>query len=508
MGRLCRGLMGALGARDRVLWACCVLAACLPCCTSEAAAASPAFAQVAGSPFAKAGASTEAFSPDGRLLAAGVSIFSVSSNGVLAPAPGPAVQNAGTVESSTFSPDGRFLAAAELSGGTVSLFSVSSAGVLSPVSGSPFATGSQPESVAFSPDGRLLAVANFGSASVSLFSVSSAGVLSLVSGSPFATAPNPASVAFSSAGLLAVANYGAGAVSVYSASATTGLTPMSGSPFATRDGAGSIPPNTPSDHQEALAFNPSGSRLALANSVAGNVRLFSVSSAGTLSQLSGSPIASGDASAVAFSSTGLLAFSIFGAPPTGPASGGQPGLVDVDFLSPTGMLSPVSGSPFQTGARPDSVAFSPNGQLLVTGNYFDGSASVFAASSSTVTPSATRPVITGTPKAGAALSCSTGADATSYRWSRDRTPVIGATAATYKVHRLDEGNTLTCSVTPAGSHSRQTSKGLSVPVPHVARCPAATGIISGPTVGPIKLGLTREQERRELRGSSVRASRY
>ena len=503
MGGVFGRLMGALGRVGRVIGAACVLAFCLLCCASSAAGASPAFERVVGSPFAGAGGSTEAFSPDGRLLAAGVSIFLVSANGTLTPAPGPGIPNTDTVESSTFSPNGHFLAAADLNRDAVSMFVVSSAVVLSVVPGSPFVTGSQPESVAFSPDGSLLAVANFGSGSVSLFSVSSTGALSPVTGSPFATGAGPASVAFDSAGLLAVANYGAGTVSVYSASATNGLTPVPGSPFATGDGAGSMPPNTPSDHQEAVAFDASSDLLALANSVAGNVRLFSVSPSGALLQLAGSPIASGGGapSAVAFSSTGLLAFTPYGAPPTGPASGSFPGYLYVYSFSPTGTPSPVAGSPFQTGPRPDAVAFSPDGHLLVTGNYYDGSASVF---SDSIPP----PAITGTPKPGSTLACSTGAAATSYQWSRNGTPIIGAINATYKVHKLDEGNTLTCTATDAVGQWSETSKGIGVPVPHVAGCPAATGTFSPSGVGPTRLGLTAEQERRELRRSSVRTHGY
>jgi DNA-binding beta-propeller fold protein YncE len=42
------------------------------------------------------------------------------------------------------------------------------------------------------------------------------------------------------------------------------------------------------------------------------------------------------------------------------------------------LLTPVNGSPFPTGGDPDGVAFSPNGSLLATANWADGTDSVFA----------------------------------------------------------------------------------------------------------------------------------
>jgi WD40 repeat protein len=179
--------MRAVRGFDRVTRVFCVLACCLFVWIPNAAAASPAFEQVAGSPFAGAGGSSDVFSPDGRLLAAGVSVFLVSPIGTLARAPGRAVQDQDSVRASAFSPDGSLLAAADFHSGAVSIFTVSSAGVLLAVPASPFATGSQPESLAFSPDGSLLAVANSGSGSVSLFAESPTGALSPVTGSPFST---------------------------------------------------------------------------------------------------------------------------------------------------------------------------------------------------------------------------------------------------------------------------------------------------------------------------------
>jgi hypothetical protein len=125
------------------------------------------------------------------------------------------------------------------------------------------------------------------------------------------------------------------------------------------------------------------------------------------------------------------------------------------------------------------------------------------------------PAITGTAKSGDELTCGTGTwangpSAYRYQWFRDGTPIQGATAATYTVQKLDEGTTLTCEVTAsnlAGSASA-TSAGLKIPVPVVPRCPAATGSLSGTTLGLIKLGMTRKQVTHEYTHSSSRGFPY
>ena len=154
-----------------------------------------ALTPVAGSPFStgpRSGAESVAFSPDGRLLATAnltagtLSVFSLNpSIGTLTRVVGSPFRDpraglgAGSgVGSVAFSPDGRLLAAGnttEVSGSrpvhSVSVFSVNpSTGALSPIAGSPFSTPSGVWGVAFSPVGSLLATANISVSSVSMFS--------------------------------------------------------------------------------------------------------------------------------------------------------------------------------------------------------------------------------------------------------------------------------------------------------------------------------------------------
>jgi hypothetical protein len=126
------------------------------------------------------------------------------------------------------------------------------------------------------------------------------------------------------------------------------------------------------------------------------------------------------------------------------------------------------------------------------------------------------PAITGSAKAGATLSCSTGTWANgptsfAYQWSRNRTPIAGATSHTYKVQNSDEQLTITCTVTAAnaaGAGTPATSKGVTIPVPFVKGCPRATGKLGGTTLGLVTLGMTRAQARHAYNHSSDRRKQF
>jgi hypothetical protein len=126
-----------------------------------------------------------------------------------------------------------------------------------------------------------------------------------------------------------------------------------------------------------------------------------------------------------------------------------------------------------------------------------------------------RPVISGTPRAGTTLSCSVGgwsnpATTFSYRWYRNGTLLAGFTGSTYTLGTLDEGTTIACVVTasnPGGSASAQ-SKTVKVPVPYVAHCPAATGTMTGTTIGQAQLGMTRARARYLYRQHTNRGKQY
>lgn len=126
------------------------------------------------------------------------------------------------------------------------------------------------------------------------------------------------------------------------------------------------------------------------------------------------------------------------------------------------------------------------------------------------------PAISGAaPAVGRQLTCPTGSwsdtpTGFAYSWARDGTPVAGATAAGYTIHRLDLGSTLTCTVTAsnaAGAGEPATSKRFAVAVTPAAHCPTASGGITDTAIGRARLELNRAQERGSLSRSAVRRRR-
>ena len=209
----------------------------------------------------------------------------------------------------------------------------------------------------------------------------------------------------------------------------------------------------------------------------------------------------GTPTAVQLSCTvGALTYSAPGAPSHGSLSG---------FNAATGM---VTYTPAAGYAGQDSFTYSA---LNDTGA--SNTAKVTVTVAATVRPVSTAPpTISGTPTAGTTLHCSPGAwtnDPTSYayQWSRDGTPIAGATTDTYTVQTGDEGLTITCAVAAinaGGVGTPATSKGAPVAVPYVPRCPAATGKLSGGTLGLVRLGMTRAQAQKAFTHSSDRGKRY
>jgi hypothetical protein len=126
------------------------------------------------------------------------------------------------------------------------------------------------------------------------------------------------------------------------------------------------------------------------------------------------------------------------------------------------------------------------------------------------------PAIAGKAQHGSTLTCGSGTWSGSptgftYRWTRDGTPIIGATAPTYKVQTADEGSTLTCTVTATnagGPGAAVTSRSVKIPIPFVLHCPPATGELSGMVLGHLRLGMTRAQTHRAYPKSSSRNQRY
>jgi hypothetical protein len=121
------------------------------------------------------------------------------------------------------------------------------------------------------------------------------------------------------------------------------------------------------------------------------------------------------------------------------------------------------------------------------------------------------PAISGSPAPGDTLTCAHGTWSNAptgytYVWNRDSKPIGGAAGPSYVVQVADETRSLTCTVTAAnaaGQSAPATSAAVRVVVPGTLGCPKPSGSISGRSLGPLKLGITRVGARRTLRRFGV-----
>jgi len=238
----------------------------------------------------------------GSVLTGTISAFSVDPNtGSLTPVPGSPFPAGANPTAVTADPTGKFLYEVNDKNGahTNDLFAFAvnpSTGVLTPVPGSPFASGANTLSVSVDPTGKFLYTADSGGdnsspalvTSISEFSINATtGALTLVSqaGSCLPTSSDLANyvVADPAAGFLFASGPLAGMCS-FSISPSGTPRPVAGSPFAV-----TLPGQDPL-FPRSVAVDPFGKFLYTANySAMSDVSAFSITSMGTLTQVSGSP---------------------------------------------------------------------------------------------------------------------------------------------------------------------------------------------------------------------------
>jgi len=122
---------------------------------------------------------------------------------------------------------------------------------------------------------------------VGVYSISSSGALTAVAGSPFPASASPFDVEVNCSGRLVFVidngsfNGSYSAIDVYSMSSGGALTPVSGEPFY----------NGTSSTSGGLALSPNGQFLFVSDTFSNDISSMSIGSDGTLSQVSGSPFA-------------------------------------------------------------------------------------------------------------------------------------------------------------------------------------------------------------------------
>jgi len=277
----------------------------------------------------------------------------------------------------------------------------SMAQTLTPAPGSPFSTGTRPDGVAVSPDGNFLFVANNTDNTISVFSISADGALSDISGSPFVfhrgapyhlttnRAGNRLFVSGSS-GFESFNIAPDGSLSSTHVYATgflyfEGLTVspddkylfvsertnnwvwvmnIEGSNFNT---IGFFP--TGGTWSCDVSINLAGTYLFVSNYQSNNVTVFSIAGNGVLSQIAGSPFATGPLApgGMAINPAGTLLFlcHIWSDE------------ITVFSIAGNGVLSQIAGSPFACDDGPNGVAVSKSGDFLFVSNFNDNSISMY-----------------------------------------------------------------------------------------------------------------------------------
>ena len=240
----------------------------------------------------------------GSVVTGTISAFSVDPNtGSLTPVPGSPFAAGANPTSVTADPTGKFLYEVNDNNGATAndLFAFTinpTTGVLTPITGSPFASGNGTLSVSVDPTGKFLYTADSegdsnttSPPSISQFSINTTtGALTLASQTvaclPTSHGTANYVVADPAASFLFASDPSDGACS-FSISPSGTLQPVAGSPFVV------IPPGQ-NIFPRSVAVDPFGKFLYTANfSPTSDVSAFSITNAGALTQLSGSPYSIG-----------------------------------------------------------------------------------------------------------------------------------------------------------------------------------------------------------------------
>ncbi len=255
-------------------------------------------------------------------------------------------------------------------------------GVLTALAGStgnPFSAGTGPFAVTVDSALEFVYVANFTSNNISAFSLNSTtGVLTpliAATGNPFPTETNPASIVVAPNGQFAyVANSGSNTVSAYTVDPNTGaLTALgggTGNPFPTQ--------TTPL----SVTVTPNGQFLYVTNSNSNTVSAYSVNgTTGALTSLAGAtgnPFPSGlSPSDITVSPNGQFAYAV---------NTGANTISAYSIDQVTGALTALpgaTGNPFATGAGPQAMNITPNGQFAYVPNFFSNDVSAYLVNSTT-----------------------------------------------------------------------------------------------------------------------------
>jgi len=334
--------------------------------------ANGALTAVPGSPFATGGDNLEGLviAPDGKHLytvadggTSRIYSFAIGANGVLTPVGTPQPISSSAV-GVAITPNQKFVFVANRSATTISTFAVNTDGSLTQLMTSPSGTVSAPSGFAVSPDSRFLYVAHSSAAGkVSAYAITANGTLSALPGSPYSTGTVPYTLNLTPNGkyLYVAARPPDNKVFGYSVNADGTITPLAGTPPAT--GANPF----------GMTITPDSSRLYTTNYDDGSISGFSIAADGTLMSTGTTPSASSPADAT----TNAAGTRLY-------VAKGSATQIEVFDGATSGLLAPITGSPFASGIEGDfeSIALTPDQPPVASFKVRSGKHAHFDASAS------------------------------------------------------------------------------------------------------------------------------
>lgn len=220
-----------------------------------------------------------------------------------------------------------------------------STGALAAIRGFPVTTGTSPIQALIHPSGKFLYVLNSGSGDITLFSITApSGALAILP-CPNCDAPSPTGMAVDPAGeSLFVTSLASAIITPYRVNPTTGAL-IKGAAVAAASGSKLVSP----------VVDPSGRYLYVADSNVGRIFGYLIAGA-SLTSVPGSPFFS----AAGVSSLAASRTAVF-------AANQLSGDVSMYQLGPAGTLT-RTGIPLPTGGNPTSVAVDPSGSFVYVAN--------------------------------------------------------------------------------------------------------------------------------------------
>jgi 6-phosphogluconolactonase len=307
-----------------------------------------------------------------------VSAFAMDSSGSLALVAGAPFPAGAGAEFLAFDSVHKFLFVSNQNANNVSAFSVNTGtGALIAVPGSPFAAGARPTGITVDPTGRFVFVANQAADSISVFNIGANGSLSPVAGSPF-TASNPFGLAMNAAGtVLFASNFpdssisDLNSVSSFQIGANGVLSPTAGSPFSTSSTVGFA-------SSLGLAVDPAGKFLFVGDHMAQAIVPFNITATGALTPVSALPAPAPACSVSCHNNP--LRLTVHPNNQFVYATNVQAGTVSI-FKVANGALSSIAEVP--AGQHPFGVALAPAAGFLFVVNKVDNTVSTYSVNSST-----------------------------------------------------------------------------------------------------------------------------